>query len=67
MTFLENLTDDQISLIGCIAAFAAAFVLMALTGTLRGVGGNRTGRPAAAQQVPLRRTATDLPSSRRAA
>jgi hypothetical protein len=66
MTFLETLTDDQIALIGCIVAFAAAFAVMALTGALRGSGAGRTGRPAAAQQAPPR-TVRDLTTHRRAA
>lgn len=67
MTFLETLTDDQIALIGCIVAFAAAFAVMALTGALRSSGADRTGRPAAAQQAPLPRTVRELTSRRRAA
>jgi len=35
MSLLQALTDDQIAILGCGLALAAAFGVMALTGTVR--------------------------------
>ena len=66
MSLLEALTDDQLALLGCGAAFAVAFGVMALTGAIRRPADERdTATPAS--RTTLTPAATEASSRRKAA
>jgi len=54
MDFLQNASDDQIALMGCVGAFLLSGGLMVLTGYLnRSAGRIQSGQPSIRQRLPI--------------